>query len=256
MEIEYYINTINTSLGVLELYVADNMCNTFIYPEFLLKRYSSIPCLDDPGIINVLDVGCGAGPFCIFWGKLGKRVVGIDINPIAIECSKRNIEKYSLQDKVIVRQEGIESFQSDILFDLIVCNPPIGDDSFMRKNISSEYNRLNDKIRRNIIDAEVEDFLTNCWKNSDGKDVIDYIFERAGSLLRQQGKIVFVCGDDFVEGDSLICDKASVYSSFKVMLKQKISEHLRIEDSGEIFECDKKYNLLLFEYGNNLNLPT
>lgn len=57
MDIEYYRHCINTDVGSIEMIVADNMCNTFVYPEFLLKRYSTIDCIDNHRINNVLDVG-------------------------------------------------------------------------------------------------------------------------------------------------------------------------------------------------------
>ena len=248
LKIDFYKNSLTTENGQLELYVADNICNTFVYPEFLLKNYTRLSGIDDTEIQSVLDVGCGAGPFCIFWGLLGKKVVGIDINPIAVECSRKNVIKYLLQDKVSIVQAGIESFSCEEKFDMIVCNPAIGDDSYMRKNLSSEYAKMNSKISNNIIDAEVEDFLTNCWKDANGKDMMDHIFEKAGELLRPYGKILIICGDDSVDGASFICSKITAYPTLSVYKKEKYIEHLRLEDSGEVYECDKSYNILCFEY--------
>lgn len=248
MNVTYYTNYLETEDGKIELTVADNMCSTFVYPEFLLKHYSEFAHIDDKEVFDILDVGCGAGPFCVFWGRRGKKVDGIDINPIAIDCCRQNIEKYSLSEKVHVIEIGIEFYSSDDKYDLIVCNPPIGDDSYMRKGLSSEYERINNKIANNDIDAEVEDFLTNCWKDASGKDLIDYIFIRAGSLLKQNGKILFICGDDSVEGDKFICSKVLNNASFSVLFNHKFTEHLRLEDSGEVYECDKNYNILVFEY--------
>lgn len=72
MKSNFYINSMETEDGDMELYVSDNMCNTFVYPEFLLSNYSNIKCIDDESIVRVLDVGCGAGPFSIFWENEGK----------------------------------------------------------------------------------------------------------------------------------------------------------------------------------------
>lgn len=85
MDIEYFNNSFNTEDGTIELIVADNMCSTFVYPELLLEHYSSLNCIKKEEINKILDVGCGAGPFCIYYGLRRKRGEGLDINPIAVE---------------------------------------------------------------------------------------------------------------------------------------------------------------------------
>ena len=56
------------------------------------EKHTSYVNIDNDTIHNVLNVGCGAGPFCVFFRIQGKSVYGIDINPIAIECLKQNIK--------------------------------------------------------------------------------------------------------------------------------------------------------------------
>lgn len=247
MKSDFYINSMVTEDGDIELYVSENMCNTFIYPEFLLSNYSNIKCIDDKSIERVLDVGCGAGPFSVFWGKRGKIVNAIDINPIAIECCNKNIEMYSLQDNVVAMNIGINEYVSVQRYDLVVCNPPYGDDTYKRKNLASQSDKIYRKINSNVFDAEVDDFLTNCWRDLYGKDVVDYIFEKSNDLLNPTGKILLVCGDDFIDGLEYMIKKLDNYNNIDLLFCQKYKKHLCIVDSGETYECDKIYNIIVFQ---------
>ena len=248
MEIKHFNNVLSTDEGNIGLIVADNICSTFVYPEFLLRHYSQLKCINDDCIRDILDVGCGAGPFGVYFGLHGKRVDGIDINPIAVECCRLNIEKYNLRNNFRVMLAGIQAFTSGKRYDLIICNPPLGHDSYMRKEVSFDYYRIKEKVSDGIIDAETEDYLTNCWRDERGKDMIDYIFERSEHLLRQNGKILIVCGDDFIDGTDFICSKASSYPHLSICHCQKYKEHLHLEDIDEVYDCDKTYNIVALEY--------
>lgn len=76
---------------------------------------------DNRCVKNVLDVGCGSGILSISAVKLGAdEVVGVDIDPIAIEESKKNSEKNLVSDRIKFFCEPLESLKDK--FDLIVAN--------------------------------------------------------------------------------------------------------------------------------------
>ena len=100
-DIHFYWNSLDTEIGKMDLCVSDNMCNTFVYAKISSEKHTSYVNIDNYTIHNVLDVGCGAGPFCVFFRIQGKSVDGIDINPIAIECLKQNIKKNSLEHSML-----------------------------------------------------------------------------------------------------------------------------------------------------------
>ena len=55
--------------------------------------------------LSFLDVGCGSGLFSIAAHKLNAtKVVGIDINPVCIDVSNRNSQKYSPDSSIIFRK--------------------------------------------------------------------------------------------------------------------------------------------------------
>jgi release factor glutamine methyltransferase len=70
---------------------------------------------------RLLEMGCGTGLIALHAAKNGAQVTAADINPHAVECTKRNAARNNLR---------IEVVQSDLFdkidgsFDLIAFNPP------------------------------------------------------------------------------------------------------------------------------------
>lgn len=71
---------------------------------------------------SVLDIGCGSGLFSIAASKMGaEKVVGIDINPLCIEVSERNRDRYHpalilFKNISVLDQQGMDSLGK---FDLV-----------------------------------------------------------------------------------------------------------------------------------------
>jgi ribosomal protein L11 methyltransferase len=65
----------------------------------LLEKYI------EPGKDAVLDVGCGSGILAIASALLGaKDILAVDIDPVAVEVSKENVELNQLSDKIRVME--------------------------------------------------------------------------------------------------------------------------------------------------------
>ena len=116
------------------------------------------------GTERVLEVGCGSGIVsAVIKANTGAKVIGIDINPYAARCTKKN---------------GIEAVRGDLLscikgrFDIILFNPPY------------------------LPTAEEE--RTQDWLNAaldggyDGKRTIYRFLEDAGNCLALGGKILIL----------------------------------------------------------------
>lgn len=74
--------------------------------------------------VNVLDLGCGSGILAITAAKLGAaHVLGLDIDPVAVEVTEENIVQNGVADKITVHQGSLENvITSARRFDLIVVN--------------------------------------------------------------------------------------------------------------------------------------
>ncbi len=70
---------------------------------------------------TVLDVGCGSGILSIYAAKKGaKRVLAIDIDPMAVEETIKNAEANGVKERIEVLQGGPEAVSES--FDLVIAN--------------------------------------------------------------------------------------------------------------------------------------
>ena len=78
---------------------------------------------------NIYDIGCGSGILSIVASKLGaKKVVGVDLDPVCIDVSNKNIELNKVQDNVKVLEgnlldvvdEKVDLIVSNIIAEIIV----------------------------------------------------------------------------------------------------------------------------------------
>lgn len=61
----------------------------------------------------VVDVGCGTGGLTLEFAKRAKKVYSIDMNPDAIETTRKNLEKFGLQNKVeLIKDEGLKALDN------------------------------------------------------------------------------------------------------------------------------------------------
>ncbi len=73
-------------------------------------------------INRVLDIGCGTGILSLFCGKLGAReVFAIDLNPLAVKTTRKNVLLNKLDDKILPIWGRGEDFL-DLKGELLVAN--------------------------------------------------------------------------------------------------------------------------------------
>ncbi len=92
--------------------------DSFLLADFSAPRHKDLVC----------DLGCGCGIIPILFQKhyQPKQVWAIDIQPKAIDLTKRGIASSNLEDRIIPKLSDLNDlknmpFQS---FDLVCCNPP------------------------------------------------------------------------------------------------------------------------------------
>lgn len=91
----------------------------FFFSTRLLLRYISALSLQGQ---RFLELGAGSGLISIHAAKKGATVTATDINPVAIECLRRNCHQNKVQGEIIL--SDLFANIPEQLFDIIAINPP------------------------------------------------------------------------------------------------------------------------------------
>lgn len=83
--------------------------------------YLLLKVVDVAREVSLLEMGAGTGLIAIHAAKLGAKVTAADINPHAVECTRRNAAKNNVRMDV-VRSDLFEKIHGS--FDIIAFNPP------------------------------------------------------------------------------------------------------------------------------------
>lgn len=147
-------------------------------PDFLEEKgnwrdkvFSNIPAPNSSGF-EMLEMGCGSGAFCaayyLKYRKKMKRVVGVDINPDAVENTKLNFNMHEINGNVVLSDlfEKLDSARDK--FDLIYFNGP-----FVWVD---EGKTVNEMLSKAVGDP--------------GYKLFKRFFEEAPKFLRSNGKVI------------------------------------------------------------------
>lgn len=75
----------------------------------------------------IYDLGCGSGRLAIGAALLGAaKVIGVDIDPIAIGTSKKNAKKVGVSDKIDWIISDVNNLGKEHQADTVIQNPPFG----------------------------------------------------------------------------------------------------------------------------------
>lgn len=137
------------------------------------------------GTLTIIDVGTGCGNIAVSLAVNSEntRILATDISSGAIEVARKNVEKFSLHDRVTLfsgdlfspfEDSGIEG-----MVDIVVCNPPYLPTSTL------------DKLAPEIIDHEPVLALD---AGTYGLAIFRRLITEALTFLRPQGVLVFEIG--------------------------------------------------------------
>jgi ribosomal protein L11 methyltransferase len=103
--------------------------------------------------LSVLDVGTGSGILSIIAAKLGTREVwGVDIDGVAVENARENVEKNHVSDIVKIRKGSIGNLQKK--FDVVVANIDLKSLRRMRKPLLNHLENQGFLILSGILEGE------------------------------------------------------------------------------------------------------
>jgi release factor glutamine methyltransferase len=73
---------------------------------------------------EVLEIGCGSGIASLSAAKAGCKVLGVDINPEAVECAKENAERNGIAGAKFTGSDLFSALPPSKKYDAILFNPP------------------------------------------------------------------------------------------------------------------------------------
>jgi release factor glutamine methyltransferase len=121
---------------------------------------------------TVLDLGTGCGILGIIAAKKGAQVLGVDINPYALRCSKENARLNGVQSKIgFIQADLFTSINEKTRFDLVTFNAPY---------LPSE-------------DNETRSWIGCSWAGgANGRQVVDRFISQVLAHLKSQGKVLLM----------------------------------------------------------------
>jgi len=152
---------------------------------------------------SVLDVGTGSGIQAINAVKQGAlKVIGIDINPYAVECAKINSELNEIDSKKLFFKTGDLFKNIDEKFDVILFNAPYlptSDEEKLEKYLNYAFD--GGKDGREVLDKFLDEVANYLKKDgiiqilqsslTDGNKTIEKM-EKLGFVAKQTGSLKFL----------------------------------------------------------------
>ena len=167
----------------LDFYVNKNVLlprpETEILVEYLIDYFDE----KDMEKINIVEVGTGSGAIIVSLGHYLKnsRILGIEIDKKAIEVTRKNIERYSLDDRLKVSQGDLLNplIKREIKnLDLVVSNPPYISEK--------EMETLPPEVKKEPKKA--------LYGGKDGLKFYKELIPQARQVLKDEGMIAFEIG--------------------------------------------------------------
>jgi ribosomal protein L3 glutamine methyltransferase len=136
---------------------------------------------DRDAVADVLDLCTGSGCLAIMSADVfpQARVDAVDISSDALQVARRNVEDYTLQDRVSLIKSDLFAALGTKRYDLIVCNPPYVTEAAMAR-LPAEYAH------------EPKLALAG---GSDGMDLVKKVVRQARGHLKRGGLLVVEVGD-------------------------------------------------------------
>ncbi len=127
----------------------------------------------------MLDVGTGSCciPISVFYYTRRTKTIAIDRSFSALEVAKKNIERYSLKDDILLVCGDLFS-PLNKKFDIVVSNPPY---------VSvADYCKVSEEVKREPVEALVA--------GKDGLDIIKVLIEEGRKFILPDGILIFEIG--------------------------------------------------------------
>ena len=142
----------------------------------------------------ILEVGTGTGIVALMLAQRNSEanILGIDINPEAVQISQNNFYNSPFSDKIKSQLQDFKNFETDEKFDLIVSNPPYFETNSSEKDI----------LARQRLELDFSDLIQN-----------------ASQLLSDEGLFSVIIPIDSEKQFTKICSDNLLCLQRKVIIK-------------------------------------
>ena len=170
----------------------------FFFSTRLLLRYISTLTLQGR---QFLELGAGSGLIAIHAAKNGATVTATDINPIAVECLRRNCDQNKVKPKIVLSNLFADIPEQS--FDIIAINPP-----YYKK--------------------QPQNLAEHAWYCGENGEYFEQLFTKLGKYIHKNSIVVMVLSEEC--DIRMISDIAAGhnYCLQKKIAKKSIWEYLYI----------------------------
>ena len=138
----------------------------FFFSTRLLLRYVSALSLQEQ---RFLELGAGSGLISIHAAKKGATVTATDINPVAIECFRRNCDQNKVKPEIIL--SDLFASIPEQSFDIIAINPP-----FYKK--------------------QPQALADHAWYCGENGEYFEQLFTKLGKYIHQNSIVLMVLSEE------------------------------------------------------------
>lgn len=143
----------------------------FRFQKFSLNQHPEVFAIGTDGVLlgamvnlykakKILEVGPGTGLISLMLAQRFPKVdiLGVEVDPIATQLCSKNFAQSPFANRLCVKESAIQIFETNEIFDALVCNPP-----FFLPNLSTKHSIARQQIHLNYRDlfSAGQKFLTD-----------------------------------------------------------------------------------------------
>jgi len=171
--------------------------------------------IQDKRVKRALDLGTGCGILALICAEEAEEVVATDLNPYAVDCTKKNAQRNGLEHKIdFLIGDLFSPLTEGEVFDLIIFNPP---------------------YLPAIDSSSSDDYMSLSWYGGkNGRLVIERFLHQFPNFLKREGELLLV--QSSLSGIEATLEKLHA-NGFKVEIVA--TKHFQFEEIA-VIQCQRE----------------
>jgi tRNA1Val (adenine37-N6)-methyltransferase len=194
--------------------------------------------------LNILDIGSGTGLLSLMFAQKNPKasIVSIEIDKGAYSDANKNFSNSKFAHQIQLFCENINTWQTNIMFDLIICNPPFFTNNLKNQDVSRTIARHNDSLTQKDLAKNINRFL-----NTEGITYILLPTSESANWETVLGKNnLFIYSKTFIIPNPQKAANRIVYAIGKIRPKEIQFDSFYIYDNNNQYTVEMKE--LLYPY--------